>query len=283
LTTAVATIAKLSPVIDMAKPIFETEPEISQDKQVIQSLSGSIELNNVTFRYSSEMPPVIDNLSLKIKPGEYVAIVGKTGCGKSTLLRLLLGFEEPEKGGIFYDGKDLSSIDLKSLRQKIGTVMQNGSLFTGDIYSNIAVAAPGLSIDDAWEAARKAGLADDIRKMPMGMATLVTEDGSNMSGGQKQRILIARAIAGNPRILMFDEATSSLDNTTQKNVCDALDKLKCTRIIIAHRLSTIRQCSRIILLENGNIKEEGTYDELMALGGAFYELVKDQTVVPTIE
>ena len=283
LTTAVATIAKLSPVIDMAKPIFETEPEISQDKQVIQRLSGSIELNNVTFRYSSEMPPVIDKLSLKIKPGEYVAIVGKTGCGKSTLLRLLLGFEEPEKGGIFYDGKDLSSIDLKSLRQKIGTVMQNGSLFTGDIYSNIAVAAPGLSIDDAWEAARKAGLADDIRKMPMGMATLVAEDGSNMSGGQKQRILIARAIAGNPRILMFDEATSSLDNTTQKHVCDALDKLKCTRIIIAHRLSTIRQCSRIILLENGNIKEEGTYDELMALGGAFYELVKDQTVVPTIE
>lgn len=278
MTGAVATIARLRPVIDMAKPICDAEPEISEDKQVIQRLSGSIELNNVTFRYSSNMAPVIDNLSLKIKPGEYVAIVGKTGCGKSTLMRLMLGFEKPEKGGIFYDGKELSSIDLKSLRRKIGTVMQNGSLFTGDIYSNISIAAPGITRDEAFEAAEIAGLADDIKKMPMGMATLINEEGNTVSGGQKQRILIARAIAGKPRILMLDEATSALDNITQRHVSQALDKLKCTRIVIAHRLSTIKQCSRIILLEDGHIKEEGTYEELMALGGAFCELVKNQTL-----
>ena len=224
------------------------------------------------------MPYVIDGLNLTIKSGQYVAIVGKTGCGKSTLMRLLLGFEKPDKGSIYYDGKNMNDIELRSLRRKIGVVMQNGSLFMGDIYSNIVISAPELSLDDAWEAARQAGIAEDIEKMPMGMNTLIAEGAGGISGGQKQRIMIARAIAPKPKILMFDEATSALDNITQKIVSDSLDKLNCTRIVIAHRLSTIKQCDRIIVLDKGNIIEDGTYEELIKNNGYFAELVERQQI-----
>jgi len=243
---------------------------------VVTRLSGAIELNNVTFRYTEDMPYVLDDLSLKIKPGQYVAIVGRTGCGKSTLMRLLLGFETPQKGAVYYDGRDLKRMDLKSLRRRIGAVMQNGRLFTGDIFSNITISAPWLTLDDAWEAAELAGMADDIRAMPMGMNTLISEGQGGISGGQKQRLLIARAIAPKPEILMFDEATSALDNITQKQVSDALDNMKCTRLVIAHRLSTIRHCDRIIVLDKGKIVEDGTYDELLAQKGFFAELVSRQ-------
>ncbi len=270
------TIARFKPIIEMAKPIMETVPEVSEGKLVIDRLSGNIELNNVSFRYNENMPLVIDDLSLKIRSGQYVAIVGATGCGKSTLMRILLGFEKPQKGAVYYDGKDLDSIDLRSLRRKIGVVLQNGKLFQGDIYSNIVISAPHLSLDDAWDAAEKAGIADDIRKMPMGMHTIISEGSGGVSGGQRQRLMIARAIAPKPKILMFDEATSALDNITQKTVSDSLDKLKCTRIVIAHRLSTIRQCDRIICLEKGKIVEDGTYDELIEKNGKFAELVERQ-------
>ena len=255
---------------------METEPEASESKEVVTRISGGIELNNITFRYSESMPPVIDNLSLKIRPGQYVAIVGATGCGKSTLMRIMLGFERPQKGAVFYDGKNLSSLDLKSLRQKIGVVMQDGKLFQGDIYSNIVISAPQLTLDDAWEAARMAGMAEDISAMPMGMFTLVSEGQGGISGGQRQRLMIARAIAPRPRILMFDEATSALDNITQRQVTESLDGLKCTRIVIAHRLSTIRTCDRIIVLDKGRIAEDGSYEELIAKQGIFAELVARQ-------
>ena len=270
------TIAQFKPILDMAKPIMDAVPEVSEGKLVIERLSGGIELNNVFFRYSENMPLVINNLSLKIRSGQYVAIVGATGCGKSTLMRIMLGFEKPQKGAIYYDGKDLNSIDLKSLRRKIGVVMQNGKLFQGDIFSNITISAPQLSMDEAWEAAEMAGIAEDIRRMPMGMHTIISEGSGGISGGQRQRLMIARAIAPKPKILMFDEATSALDNLTQKIVSDSLDKLKCTRIVIAHRLSTIRHCDRIIYLEKGQIVEDGTYDELIAKNGKFAELVERQ-------
>jgi NHLM bacteriocin system ABC transporter ATP-binding protein len=270
------TVAQFKPAIEMAKPIMDTIPEIAEGKPVIEQLSGGIEISNVSFRYHDGMPNVIDDLSLKIRPGQYVAIVGSTGCGKSTLLRLLLGFEKPQKGAIYYDGKDLAGIDLKSLRRKIGVVMQNGKLFHGDIFSNIIISAPHLSVDEAWAAAEMAGVADDIRKMPMGMHTMISEGSGGISGGQRQRIMIARAIAPKPKIIMLDEATSALDNITQKIVSDSLDTLKCTRIVIAHRLSTIRECDRIIYLESGKIVEDGTYDELIAQGGKFAELVERQ-------
>ena len=269
-------VAQLKPVLEMAKPLMETVPEVSEGKAVIDRLSGSIELNNVSFRYHESMPMVIDDLSLKIRPGQYVAIVGSTGCGKSTLMRLLLGFEKPLKGAVYYDGKDLNAIDLKSLRRKIGVVMQDGKLFQGDIFSNITISAPHLTLKEAWEAAEMAGVAEDIRRMPMGMHTIISEGSGGVSGGQRQRLMIARAIAPRPRILMFDEATSALDNLTQKTVSDSLDKLKCTRIVIAHRLSTIRHCDRILYLEKGKILEDGTYDQLIAQGGKFAQLVERQ-------
>ena len=275
------TAANIKPILDMAKPILETVPEVSEGKQVITRLSGAIELNNVSFRYNESMPNVIDDLSLKIKPGQYVAIVGSTGCGKSTLMRLMLGFETPQKGAIYYDGKDLAGIDLKSLRRRVGTVMQNGKLFQGDIFSNIIISAPWLTLDDAWEAAELSGIAEDIRRMPMGMNTMISEGSGGVSGGQRQRLMIARAIAPKPKILMFDEATSALDNLTQKKVSQSLDQLKCTRIVIAHRLSTIKQCDRIIYLEKGKIVEDGTYEELLEKNGKFADLVARQRLDDT--
>ncbi len=275
------TASNIKPILDMAKPILNAVPEISEGKRVITKLSGGIELNNVSFRYNENMPNVVDDLSLKIRPGQYVAIVGPTGCGKSTLMRLMLGFETPQKGAIYYDGKDLASIDLKSLRRRVGTVMQNGKLFPGDIFSNITISAPWLTLDDAWEAAEMAGIAEDIRRMPMGMNTMISEGSGGVSGGQRQRLMIARAIAPRPKVLMFDEATSALDNLTQKTVSESLDRLKCTRIVIAHRLSTIRQCDRILYLDKGKIVEDGTYEELVAKNGRFAELVARQRLDDT--
>lgn len=260
------------------KPILDIEPEIKENKQPIKTLNGQIELNNIYFRYTESMPYIINDLSLKINKGDYVAIVGKTGCGKSTLIRILLAFEKPERGGVYFDGKDINSIDPKSLRKNIGVVLQNGKLFTGSIYENISIASENLSMDEAWEIAKIAGIYDDIKKMPMGMNTYLYEGQSNISGGQKQRILIARAIASNPKVLIFDEATSALDNITQNKISTALDKLKCTRIVIAHRLSTIKHCNKIIVLNDGKVAEVGTYKELMKKSTIFKDLVKRQTI-----
>lgn len=270
------TVAQIKPILETVQPFFNTVPEVSEGKEVITRLSGGIELTNVSFRYNENMPLILDNMSLKIRPGQYVAIVGKTGCGKSTLMRLFLGFEKPQKGAVYYDGRDIERIDLKSLRRRIGVVMQNGKLFSGDIYSNIVISAPWLTQSDAWDAAEKAGIAEDIRRMPMGMNTIISEGSGGISGGQRQRLMIARAIAPKPKILMLDEATSALDNLTQKKVSESLDSLKCTRIVIAHRLSTIKQCDRILVLDGGKITEDGTYDELIAQNGVFAELVERQ-------
>ncbi len=268
--------AAVKPVLEMAEPFLKAEPEAADNKEIVTHISGAIELNNVFFRYNENMPYIVNDMSLKIKAGEYIAIVGRTGCGKSTLMRLLLGFEKPERGAIYYDGKDMKTLEMGSLRRKIGAVTQNGGLFQGDIYSNIVISAPELTVQDAWDAAEIAGIADDIRAMPMGMQTMISEGQGGISGGQKQRLMIARAIAPKPKLLMFDEATSALDNKTQKQVSEALDKMGCTRIVIAHRLSTIKNCDRILFLEDGKIAEDGSYDELIAKGGRFAELVERQ-------
>ncbi len=268
--------ANIRPVLEQIKPIMDTLPEVAEDKKVVSKVSGGIELSHISFRYSETMPWVLEDLSLKIQPGQYVAIVGKTGCGKSTLVRLLMGFETPQKGAVYYDGKNLNTLDLKSLRKNLGVVMQNGKLFQGDIFSNITISAPWLTLDQAWQAAELADIADDIRAMPMGMHTIISEGSGGISGGQKQRLMIARAVAPNPKILIFDEATSALDNITQKKVSQALDGLKCTRIVIAHRLSTIRHCDRIIVLDGGKIVEDGSYEELLEQRGLFAELVSRQ-------
>ena len=271
-----AQMARVGPMYDMVRPIFETAPEVDDGKPMTGELSGAIEVSGVTFRYGEGAPYVMRDLSFSVSPGEYVAIVGRSGCGKSTLVRLLLGFERPERGSVFYGNYDVGKVDLRSLRRSIGTVMQDGRLFSGDIASNITVSMPMATQDDAWEAAKIAGIADDIRKMPMGMLTLISEGGGGISGGQRQRIMIARAVCGNRRIVILDEATSALDNVTQRQVTDALERLGCTRVVVAHRLSTVRHCDRILVLDGGRIAEEGTYDELMGRNGIFAELVARQ-------
>lgn len=278
LSNVALSVGKAKFLIETAEPFLKTPPEITDNKEIVTELHGNIELSNISFRYSEDSPYIINNMSLKINSGEYVAIVGRTGCGKSTLMRILLGFEKPQKGSVYYDGKDMNSLDLSSLRRKIGTVIQNGGLFQGDIYSNIVITDPMLTVSDAWEAAEKAGIADDIHAMPMGMSTFVSEGQGTLSGGQKQRILIARAVAPKPKILMFDEATSALDNKTQKKVSESLDSMGCTRIVIAHRLSTIKNCDRILVFGKGRIIEDGSYSELIEKGGYFAKLIERQRV-----
>lgn len=271
-----AQVAQVKPMLDLMEPILSATPELDTDKPSVSGLTGSIEMSGVSFRYAPEDPYVLSDLSFRVRSGEYVALVGKSGCGKSTIMRLLLGFEHPERGTITFGPHDASKVDVGSLRRHIGTVTQDSKLFMGDIASNILISTPSATLDDAWRAAELAGIADDIRKMPMGMQTMVTEGGGSISGGQRQRIMIARAICGNKRILMFDEATSALDNTAQRHVSNSLDGLKCTRVVIAHRLSTVRHCDRILVVDGGRIAEEGTYDELMARNGLFAELVARQ-------
>ena len=278
LTSVAAMISALRPIMDLAEPILKAKPEVCEERQVVKKIKGSIELNNISFRYTDDGPWIIDHLNLKIPRGQYLAIVGTTGCGKTTLMRLMMGFETPKSGAVYYDGKDIQKLDQKSLRQQIGVVMQNGKLFNGDIFSNITISAPQLGLKEAWEAAEMAGVADDIRNMPMGMHTILSEGSGGISGGQKQRLMIARAIVTKPKVLLFDEATSALDNITQKHVSDSLKNLKSTRIVIAHRLSTIKECDRIIVLDKGRIIEDGTYQSLSKAGGFFSELVERQKI-----
>jgi ATP-binding cassette subfamily C protein len=214
---------------------------------------------------------VLKNVSMRIRPGEYIGIVGPSGCGKSTLLKCMLGFEKPTQGKIYYDDKDIDTLDKSALRRQIGTVLQDGQLVMGTIMTNVTISAPDLTIDEVEEVLKEAGIYDDIQAMPMGVYTSVSEGSGSVSGGQKQRILIARALANNPRIVFFDEATSALDNITQQKVCENLANRNVTRIMIAHRLSTVRKCDRIIVMDHGEIKETGSYDELMAQRGLFYE------------
>lgn len=264
------------PGLRLIAPIFDCEPENETGKTKLTSFAGGIEFSNVSFRYDDNSPYVLNNFDLKINNGDYIAIVGKTGSGKSTLLRLMTGFEKPNRGTIYYNGIDAETLDHRALRRQIGIVQQNARLFQGDIYSNITISNPTASHKEVWKAAELAGIADDIRAMPMGMHTIVSADGKGISGGQRQRIVIARALLSKPKVLLLDEATSALDNITQKKVSQTLDSLSCTRIVIAHRLSTIKNCSKIIVLDKGEVVETGSYEELMEKDGFFADLVKRQ-------
>lgn len=278
LTGAALLFASVPAALGTVKPFLEATPEVFINKKVIHKLNGDIQLRHLKFRYEPDAPLILNDISLDIASGAYVAIVGKSGCGKSTLIKLLLGLEKAESGSIFFDNNDLTASDIRSIRRRIGTVMQNASLFPGSLKYNISVNAPGCSEEDIWSAVRMAGLEDVVKRLPMGLETMVSGSGGGLSGGQIQRVAIARAIVSKPDIIIFDEATSALDNITQRIVVDSLDTLKCTRIVVAHRLSTIRTCDRIIMLEGGRIIEDGTYDELIANDGAFAKLVKRQQI-----
>ncbi len=263
------------PLYERARPILETLPEVSVSRADPGTLAGEIEFSHVAFRYRPGLPAVLKDVSFRIRAGQFVAFIGGTGSGKSTLFRLMLGFESPESGSLFLDGQDLALLDVQAVRRQIGVVLQQGSVLGGDLFSNITGSLP-LTVDDAWEAARMAGLEEDIRNMPMGMFTVIPDGGLGLSGGQRQRLQIARAIVNRPRLILFDEATSALDNQTQAVVTESLSRLKSTRIVIAHRLSTILEADCIFVLNNGVIEESGTYADLIARNGVFATLAKRQ-------
>ena len=271
-------INNILPAFDRIRPILETPPEADEGSTLPGDLTGEIEVSHVTFGYDAETGPVLQDINLHIAPGEYVGIVGTSGCGKSTLLKLLLGFEQPQQGKIFYNGRDIDAMDKRELRKKFGVVLQNGGLIAGSIYENITITAPKVKRAQVEQVIKEVGLAEDIAGMPMGLNTMVAEGAGTISGGQQQRILIARAIVNRPKILFFDEATSALDNVTQAQVCESLEKLHATRIVVAHRLSTIMHCDRILVMDAGRIVEQGTYDDLMQKKGAFYQLANRQIV-----
>jgi NHLM bacteriocin system ABC transporter ATP-binding protein len=274
---ALISVVHAVPLFERAKPILEALPEVSESKADPGLLTGCIELSQVCFRYKADGPAILQDVSLQIKPGELVALVGPSGSGKSTILRLLLGFERPQSGAIFYNGLDLAGLDVQTIRRQCGVVLQSSKLMPGDIFQNI-VGSSLWTLDDAWQAARMAGLDEDIRAMPMGMHTILGEGASTLSGGQRQRLMIARAIVAKPRILLFDEATSALDNRTQAVVSRSLASLRATRIVIAHRLSTIENADRICVLVKGCIAQSGSFQELSDQPGPFAEFVRRQVV-----
>ena len=270
-------LKSLKPNMDRLKPVLDELPEFDEGKELPGEISGAIEVNNVSFAYSAGAPNVLEGVDLKIRAGEYVGLVGPSGCGKSTLMKLLLGFEKPSSGKIYYDNKDIESVDKRELRKKMGVVLQDGKLISGSIFENITITSPKSNLNDVKAVVKAVGLEKDIDDMPMGLHTVLSEDCGTISGGQQQRILIARAIISNPKILFFDEATSALDNITQSMVCDTLESMNSTRIVIAHRLSTIIKCDRIIVMNAGRIIQQGTYDELMQdEEGLFYQLASRQ-------
>ena len=269
-------ILAATPRLAALAPVVEAEPEHRQDLADPGDLQGEISLVGVSFAYRPDAPLVLDNLTLHVNPGEFIAIVGPTGCGKSTLLRLLLGFESPTSGALLYDGQDLANLDLQGVRRQCGIVLQDGALFAGSIRENIS-GAGNFDLDQVWDAARLAGVDTDIEGFPMGMGTLLPPGGGTLSSGQRQRILIARALIHRPRVLFFDEATSALDNRTQEIVTASTRTLAATRLVIAHRLSTIIDADRIVVLDKGAVAQEGTFAELMAQpDGLFFRLASRQ-------
>jgi NHLM bacteriocin system ABC transporter ATP-binding protein len=258
------------------RSILAARPEGDASKTHPGRLRGAIAVEAVTFRYRADGPLILDSVSVKAEPGECIALTGPSGGGKSTLLNLILRFETPHSGAIHLDGRELSSLNIAAVRRQIGVVTQDARIMSGSIFENICCGG-NRTLDEAWEAARAAGLAADIENMPMGMHTVISEGGGNISGGQRQRLLIARALVLKPSILIFDEATSALDNRTQAIVTASLRRLKATRILVAHRLSTIRNADRIYVIDKGRVVQRGTYRELVSQPGLFARLARRQT------
>jgi NHLM bacteriocin system ABC transporter ATP-binding protein len=274
-SSMIAQVASVIPLQERCKSIIETPPEVDLDKAQVGALGGEIEISHVSFRYQPDGPLILNDVNVHIRPGEFVAFVGPSGAGKSTIIRMLLGFDKPASGSIYYDRLDLAGLDLQAVRHQMGVVQQDGKLMAGDILTNIT-GSGRFTEEDAWQAAALSGLDEDIKQMPLGMYTSIGEGGSTLSGGQRQRLMIARAIVSKPAVLIFDEATSALDNETQAKVSASLERLQSTRVVVAHRLSTIVRADRIIVLDQGRIVQTGTYQELMQQPGLFAELAQRQ-------
>ncbi|MFD7445050.1 NHLP bacteriocin export ABC transporter permease/ATPase subunit [Streptomyces sp. NPDC059909] len=277
LTGALVSAAAVLPMFEQIKPVLDEAPEVRGASTQPGTLSGAIEARKLSFRYTDDGPLVLDDVSLAVRPGEFVAIVGPSGCGKSTLLRLLIGFDKPVSGSVLYDGQDLAALDQSAVRRQCGVVLQNAQPFTGSILDCICGAEP-FTQEEAWEAAEMAGLAEDIRRMPMGMQTMIAGSGA-VSGGQRQRLMIAQALIRRPRVLFFDEATSALDNATQKIVTESTRALRATRVVIAHRLSTVMDADRVIVMADGRVVQEGPPAQLLAdTSGRLHGLVRRQMI-----
>lgn len=271
---AVGSLLAARAVLQRAEAVMSTAPESGIGQEIAQ-LTGAVDMRDVVFRYRDDLPPVLTSLNLSVPAGSHVAIVGSSGCGKSTVLRVLLGLEDPESGIVSFDGRDLSGLDRASVRRQIGSVMQSSQLLPGSIRDNVDLGR-GLTLEQVWDALELAAVADDVRAMPMGVSTAVVEGASTISGGQRQRILLARALAGNPRMLVLDEATSALDNISQAAIVANVERLRITRIVVAHRLSTIERADQIIVLDEGRVVQHGTFHDLMTQGGALHDLVARQ-------
>lgn len=270
------TLLNVGPLYDRVRPILD-EPEETRDdaSEDPGQIEGRVEVRDVFFRYRPDLPRVLHGLNLTAERGQFVAIVGPSGAGKSSLVRLLLGFDQAEQGSIFLDSKDVRYLNKRALRRQIGVVLQSGRILSGSVFHNITAGA-NMTRDDAWEAARIAGLDNDIKAMPMGMDTFLNEGATTISGGQRQRLMIARAVARRPKLLIFDEATSALDNVNQETVSRNLESLKATRVVIAHRLSTIVRADVIYVVVGGVVVESGNFETLMAQEGVFAELARRQ-------
>jgi ABC-type bacteriocin/lantibiotic exporter with double-glycine peptidase domain len=276
LTGALLSAAAVQPMFEQIRPVFRETPEVRASSAPPGELTGAIEAENLSYRYAEDGPLVLDGVSLRVRPGEFVAIVGASGCGKSTLLRLLIGFDRPSSGTVRYDGQDLAALDQAAVRRQCGVVLQNAQPFSGSVLDCIR-GAGSYPLEDAWAAAAMAGLAEDVKAMPMGMHTMLSDGGGTVSGGQRQRLMIAQALIRRPRVLFFDEATSALDNEAQRTVIESTRALNATRVVIAHRLSTIMDADRVIALADGRVVQEGTPAELLAdTTGLFHELVRRQ-------
>jgi ABC-type bacteriocin/lantibiotic exporter with double-glycine peptidase domain len=276
LTGALLSAASVQPLFEQLRPVLDERPEVRGGSAAPGVLTGAVEARALSFRYSPDAPLVLDNVSLRIEPGEFVAVVGASGCGKSTLLRLLIGFDAPVSGSILYDGQDLAALDQTAVRRQCGVVLQNAQPFSGSILDCVC-GAEMFSLDEAWKAAEMAGLAEDIRRMPMGMHTMLADGGGTVSGGQRQRLMIAQALIRRPRILFLDEATSALDNETQRLVIDSTNKLNCTRVVIAHRLSTIMDADRVLVMSEGGVIQQGRPADLLTDDtSVFHQLVRRQ-------
>lgn len=277
LTGALVSAVSVLPMFEQIKPVLDEPPEVREGSAQPGTLAGGIEARGLSFRYSDDGPLVLDDVSFQVRPGEFVAVVGSSGCGKSTLLRLLIGFERPVSGSVLYDGQDLAALDQAAVRRQCGVVLQHAQPFTGSILDCIRGADGEFTLEEAWQAAAMAGLAEDVKAMPMGMHTVISDGGGAVSGGQRQRLMIAAALIRRPRILFLDEATSALDNGTQRVVIDSTRAVRATRIVIAHRLSTVMDADRVIVMDAGRIVQQGRPAELLAdTGGLFHELVRRQ-------
>jgi ABC-type bacteriocin/lantibiotic exporter with double-glycine peptidase domain len=259
--------------------VLRATPE--QDRSAVRvapRLKGRIEFDDVSFRYDESSPWAIRHLSLTIEPGEKVALVGPTGSGKTTVAKLLLGLYEPTEGEVRIDGIPIFELDLRTVREQCGVVMQEPMVFNGSVRRNISYNDPSLPMENIIRASQLASLHDEVVRMPMGYETLVAEGGSALSGGQRQRLAIARALARNPRILVLDEATSALDSVTETAVADHLAASGATSLVIAHRLSTVQGADVTLVIDEGKVVERGKHDELIDRQGVYARLVADQLV-----